>query len=552
MKLDEKQLHNVLVKGNYVTEEDFDKAVAFAKKHRVAASEYFLTEGLLTKDLLGQALAESYQVPYADLNSYQPTKEWVQRIPEPVARAYHAIAFTESADTIVITTDNPQNAQLTAELAKIFPGKKLQLAYSLTEDIEAGFVHYRKPLETRFAKIIKEDVRVAPNLIVEIFEDALTVNASDIHFEPTAKDILVRFRVDGVLYDAGRFPKSFYENILNRVKVQAYLRIDEHFAAQDGSMRYERSSGRVDMRVSVVPTIDGEKIVIRVLAHYVRSYTLGDIGLSSSDRKNIEAASKKPFGMILVTGPTGSGKTTTLYTLVKLLNDPEVNITTVEDPVEYKIEGVNQIQVNVQTNLTFAKGLRSIIRQDPDIILVGEIRDEETAGIAVNAALTGHLLLSTFHANDAASAIPRLLDMNIEPFLLASTLDLIVAQRLVRHICDQCRYSYTATPRELVKYGNDVAQFFTEKSLTLYRGKGCSSCNNIGYKGRTAVFELIRNTQALQALILTNPSSQQIWRLARNEGARSMFEDGVDKVKAGLTTIDELLRVVAPPSNGNA
>lgn len=382
----------------------------------------------------------------------------------------------------------------------------------------------------------------------EIFEDALVYRASDIHFEPQHKDIIVRFRVDGVLHEAGRIPKEYYENILNRIKVKSGLRIDEHFVAQDGSLRHEKDGMMIDMRTSVVPTIEGEKVVLRVLAAYVQEFTLGNLGLSQLHQQLLKASAEKPFGMILVAGPTGSGKTTTLYALVKLVDSPDVNITTIEDPVEYKVQGVNQIQVNLQTNLTFAKGLRSIVRQDPDIILVGEIRDNETAEISVNAALTGHLLYSTFHANDAATAIPRLLNMDIEPFLLASTLEVIVAQRLVRKICDNCRYSVTKKSGDFdTAQLKSAAPYFPDKSITLYQGKGCEACGQTGYKGRTAIFEFIHITTEMQNLILRSPSTQEIWQLARKEGSQSLFEDGVFKVKTGITTLEELLRVAEPP-----
>ncbi len=428
----------------------------------------------------------------------------------------------------------------------IFAGKEIKTAYSLPEDIDAVFIHYNKPLETRFAQIIKEKKRVAPEIIEEIFEDALTFKASDIHFEPQEKEVVVRFRVDGVLQEAGRIPKEYYESIINRVKVQAKLRIDEHAAAQDGSIRYRTDKVKVDLRISIIPTLDGEKIVIRILAEYIKDITLADLGLSAKHRQMIEDASKKPFGMILVTGPTGSGKTTTLYSVLKRLNKPDVNITTIEDPVEYKVPGINQIQVNTRTELTFAKGLRSIVRQDPDIILVGEIRDEETAEITVNAALTGHLLLSTFHANDAATAIPRLLDMSIEPFLLASTLEIIIAQRLVRKICDKCRYSVSVSQNKIKEISKDLDQYFPDDKTNLYIGKGCPTCGHTGYHGRTAIFELITITPEMEELILTSPSKQQIWKLAKEQGAISLFDDGVQKVKNGVTTLEELTRIAEP------
>ena len=531
-------IKDILLKGNYVSAQDIQKARDWAKINKSSVEEYLLTQGLITKDLLGQAVAEFYNIPYADLNTKVPSREQVLKIPQDLATVYRVILFSENDTDVTITTDNPLRAKpLQSQLQIRFPKKKISLAYSVSEDIDACFIHYRKPLKTRFSEIVASQTRVAPEIIDEIVADALAFKASDIHFEPQEKEVVVRFRVDGVLHEAGRFAKEVYENILNRIKVQAHMRIDEHFSAQDGAIRFVKEKGTVDMRVSVIPTLDGEKVAIRLLAEYVKGFTFADLGVSEKDQAAFLRAAKKPFGMILVTGPTGSGKTTTLYALLKMLNDPTVNITTIEDPVEYKILGVNSIQVNPQTNLTFAKGLRSIVRQDPDIVLVGEIRDLETAEIAVNAALTGRLLFSTFHANDAATSIPRLLDMGVEPFLMASTLELVIAQRLVRKICDQCRVSFTSNDK----------RFFPKTSSTLYQGKGCKNCGNTGYKGRTAIFEFIEIDDALEDLILKHPSSKEIWELAQKNGAHSLFEDGLEKVKNGITTIDELLRVAQPP-----
>lgn len=552
MKFDDKTIREILIKGNYVTEEDVKKSEDLGKSHHASFIEYLLQENLITKDLLGQAIAESFNVPYADLNSTIPAPEQVHKIPEEIAKKYRAVIFAEEKDKVVITTDDPKNKNLLPELEKLLTGKKISIAYSLSEDIDAVFVYYQKPLETRFSVIIEKKERVAPELLEEIFDDAIVFHSSDIHFEPFLKDVLVRFRVDGVLHEAGRIPKEYYENILNRIKVQSGMRIDEHFAAQDGSLRYIKDNVTVDMRTSVVPTVEGEKVVLRVLSAYVQGFSLGDLGLSPAHQELLAQAAGKPFGMILVAGPTGSGKTTTLYALLKIVNSPDVNITTIEDPVEYKMIGVNQIQVNPQTNLTFAKGLRSIVRQDPDIILVGEIRDNETAEIAVNAALTGHLLYSTFHANDAATAIPRLLDMGIEPFLLASTLEVIVAQRLVRKICDHCRYGVTKSSREFDTLQPKAAlSYLKGKSITLYKGKKCEACGHTGYKGRTAIFEFIRITPEMQNLILRSPSTREIWELARKEGSKSLFEDGIEKVKTGMTTLEELLRVAEPPAKNS-
>lgn len=549
MNISDEKLKELLLGQSYVTVADIEKAEQFSKAHHTSILEYFLTEGIINMELLGQAFAESFGLPYTDLRNHKLSAAQVLKIPSGIARQYRAVFLTENENKITIATDNPARQDLLLTLQTLFPDKEIIITYSLSEDIDAAFLFYRQPLATRFSEIIKLQQHVAPEIIEEIFEDALAYHASDIHFEPQEKEVLIRFRVDGVLQEAGKILKEYYENIVNRIKVQSKLRIDEHFGAQDGAMRYTKVNGEViDFRVSIVPTLDGEKVVIRLLSEYIRNFTLGDLGLSFEHQKLLEEASKKPFGMIMVTGPTGSGKTTTLYALLKLLNEPDTNITTIEDPVEYKLIGVNQIQVNTNTKLSFANGLRSIVRQDPDIILVGEIRDKETAEIAVNAALTGHLLLSTFHANDAATGIPRLLDMGVEPFLLASTLEMIIAQRLVRKICTECRIGYNSTRTDIEKIAKNVAHYFPENSFTSYLGKGCPGCSQTAYRGRTAIFEFIPVTPALKELLLKNPSTQEIWQIARKEGARTLFEDGIEKVKNGVTTIDELLRIALPPN----
>jgi type IV pilus assembly protein PilB len=548
MRFDDKTIKEILLNENYITEEDAKNALDFAKIHNTSFVQYLLQENLITKDLLAQATAELFQVPYADLNSTFPSREQVQKIPEETAKTYRVVVFSEEKNKVVVTTDNPQDKHLVPVLEKIFVGKKISIAYSLSEDIDASFVHYQKPLETRFSKIIESKGRIAPELLEEIFDDALVFHASDIHFEPRPKEALVRFRIDGVLQEAGKIPEEYYENILNRIKVQSGMRIDEHFAAQDGSLRYEKDGTVTDLRASIVPTVEGEKVVLRVLSAYTQGFSLSDLGLTSAHQEFLAQAAAKPFGMILVAGPSGSGKTTTLYALLKQVNNPNVNITTIEDPVEYKVIGVNQIQTNVQTDITFAKGLRSIVRQDPDIILVGEIRDDETAEVAVNAALTGQLLYSTFHANDSATAIPRLLEMGIEPFLLASTLEVVIAQRLVRKICEQCKHSVVKSAKDFETPQLKAAlPYFEGDSITLYEGKKCEACGYTGYKGRTAIFEFIPITPAVQDLILHSPGTQEIWAQARKEGSKTLFEDGILKVKAGVTTLEELLRVAEPP-----
>jgi type IV pilus assembly protein PilB len=545
------KIKQTLLKENYISEED-SKAAEAEAKDSAGYVDYLIRQELLSRKLLGQALAEGYAMPFADLEVNPITKEQVNLIPEEQARAMHVV-FVKSSDQIVaLATDNPARVDLRA-LSKYFPDKKIRLAYTLPEYIEQSFTLYEQPLETRFSQIISQGRRIAPEIVDEIIKDALAYRASDIHFEPQADTVIVRFRVDGNLRQAGLLQKEYYENVLNRVKVESGMRIDEHLTAQDGSIQRKTDTISADIRVSLIPTVEGEKVVMRVLGSYVEGFSLSGIGLSEANRELIETYARKPFGMILTVGPTGSGKTTTLYALLKMLNRPNVNVTTIEDPVEYKMEGANQIQVREASGMTFAKGLRAIVRQDPDIILVGEVRDQETAEISVNAALTGHLLLSTFHANDAATAIPRLIDMGIEPFLLASTLEVIIAQRLVRQICPHCRYSLPAEEaiKKLPAHQSEVSNYFA-KGTNVYAGKGCNACGGTGYNGRTALYEIIGVTSEMQELIIKNPANREIEKLARAQGSQPMFEDGVTKVKSGLTTISEVLRVVEPPTGKKA
>jgi type IV pilus assembly protein PilB len=541
------KLKALLLKENYISAEDSATAEKVAQDS-AGYIDYLIRNEVLSKTLLGQALAEGYKLPFLDLAANALAKEQVALIPEETARTLRLVIAKQDAAGVTVATDQPENLS-SAKLVPLFPGKKISLSYTLPEYINQAFELYAQPLATRFSKILKESQRVAPEIVDEIIKDALNFKASDIHFEPAAGTVSVRFRVDGTLREAGQIPKENYENVLNRIKVESGMRIDEHLTAQDGAMQRKTDDWRVDLRVSLIPTVEGEKIVMRVLGSYVSGFTFEDVGLSEAHRRVVERSIAKPFGMILTTGPTGSGKTTTLYSLLKMLNKPDVNITTIEDPVEYKMAGTNQIQVHEASNMTFAKGLRAIVRQDPDIILVGEIRDRETAEISVNAALTGHLLLSTFHANDASTAIPRLVDMGIEPFLLSSTLEIIIAQRLVRKICSHCRYSLPVGEAitKLPVSGASLKQYFKSDD-NVYAGKGCNVCSGSGYQGRSPLFEIIEITPEMQELMLHSPSTPQIEGLARKQGSKPMFDDGIEKVKQGVTTLFELLRVVPPPT----
>lgn len=536
-------LRALLLSENYLTNVDMQKAEEYSQKNNVSLIDALLQNGLLTRDLLGSAIAEYFRVGYIDLQEETPPSKTVQEIPESIAKQFLIVLVRSTPTDALITCANPSMAGLGETLRQLFPGRNVKLAFSFADDITAQFASYRKELQTRFSEIINAQQRVAPEIIQQIIADGLSLHASDIHFEPQDGETVVRFRIDGVLQEAGRLPKETYENIVNRIKVQAHLRIDEHFTSQDGAIRFSFEKIYADMRVSIVPTLDGEKIVIRVLSEYVKNLSFHDLGLSKHDEELLSAASHKPFGMIVIAGPTGSGKSTTLYAMLKMLNKPTVNITTIEDPVEYKIKGINQIQVNNATNLTFAKGLKTIVRQDPDIILVGEVRDLETTEIAVNASLTGHLLFTTFHANDAATAIPRLLDMGVEPFLLSSTLELLVAQRLVRRLCTSCRFSKEVTVSQLGPHSQLLARYFTSPVIRVYEAKGCAVCNYTGFKGRIAIYEMIQITSQMQDLIVQKPKTADIWALARQQGSRSLFEDGLLKVSSGVTSLSELLRI---------
>jgi type IV pilus assembly protein PilB len=383
--------------------------------------------------------------------------------------------------------------------------------------------------------------------LVDLFiEAAMIAGASDIHIQPEAKGVRVRFRVDGILRDlfpTDKISSEINHEIISRIKVISGLRTDEHLAPQDGRFKSRIDNLEdVDVRVSIVPTYYGENAVLRVLAA-TQTFELADLGFSEAGLKKIERSIQKPYGMILANGPTGSGKTTTLYTILKKLNKAEVSIITIEDPIEYSLEGTTQIQVNTQTGLTFANGLRSILRQDPNTVMVGEIRDEETAGIAVNAALTGHLVLSTLHTNDAATTFPRLIDMGVPPFLVASTVNIAMGQRLVRQICPKCKIERTLTGEER-KSLKELIAALTEEDKVFYIGKGCSNCGNTGYLGRIGIREVLEVNKEIQELIMKRATAAEIKDAAVRNGMVTMLEDGYDKAKQGITTLEEVLRII--------
>ncbi len=402
------------------------------------------------------------------------------------------------------------------------------------DDFEASIKH----------ELDKGDSMSIINLVDSIIKHASVVKASDIHIDPLEKELQIRFRIDGILEDYHSLPKSIHGEIISRIKVLALLRTDEHSSAQDGRFQIVLDRGHnIDVRVSVVPTYHGENAVLRLLSENGDPFTLESLGFTGSDQDKITKAIKQTTGMILVTGPTGSGKTTTLYTLLKMLNSKERSIVTIEDPIEYAVAGIEQIQVNEHSGLNFANGLRSILRQDPDIIMVGEIRDTKTASIAVNTALTGHLLLSTLHTNDASTTLPRLLDMKIEPFLVSSTINIAIGQRLVRKICEHCKTDKNIGVEEYTRLTEAIPAEILGNNEKFFYGKGCKNCNQTGYRGRIVVAEVLVADEEIRMAIVRKASAEEIKNIAIKNGMTTMLSDGFQKATLGLTTLEELLRV---------
>lgn len=392
-----------------------------------------------------------------------------------------------------------------------------------------------------------DEIKDISEFLQEIVSKAVDERASDIHIEPREERIIVRFRIDGILREIYSLNKALESIILFKIKISGRLPTDEHFAPLDGRIAFIVNEKKVDTRISILPSTKGEKVVIRLLTSEGKSYSLEDLGITGKFLEVVKRSYSKPYGMILAVGPTGSGKTTTLYSILKILNTKEVNITTVEDPVEYDLEGVNHVQINNKADLTFANGLRAILRQDPNVIMIGEIRDSETAKIAINAAMTGHVVLSTLHTNDSVTTIPRLIDMGIEKFLVASTLNVIIAQRLARRLCDKCKTKSKLTPEEfqdLKEMRPDLAGLLKAED-EVYREKGCDECHGSGFRGRIGLYEILEVKENIRKLIGTSTSTDEIFHESRNNGLVLIVEDGVQKVKEGITSISELLRVTA-------
>ncbi|XKT75404.1 MAG: GspE/PulE family protein [Patescibacteria group bacterium UBA2103] len=537
------EAQSIFVNGGYVSPENF----ALVEKEADVVGA-LVRKNILTPDLVGQAIAEHAAVNYADINSNGVAHGWHEKISEEDARVYRFVIFSVAPKKrhVIAATDTLKNrTEIVTSVKKGYPGHTIEVAYGLTSDIDNAFKVYQKPLQSRLKEILSQESKRVSTSLDEILKEALDRNVSDIHFEPRKEKVSIRFRIDGVLSIVGEVSDEYYKSMVNRIKILAGLRIDEHTKTQDGSIRTADAAGDpVDLRVSVAPTISGEKVVIRVLSKYTERSYLEDLGFTEKQAAVIMAAAENPLGFIVVSGPTGSGKTTTLHTLLSAIASPEINITTIEDPVEYRLKDANQIQVNEAQGITFAKGLRSIVRQDPDVILVGEVRDIETAEISINAALTGHRVFTTFHASSASITIPRLLDMGVEEFLLSSTLSVVVGQRLVRKLCSECRFSYQVPLKDIpIEKPN---RFFFAKQ-TLYDAKGCAACGGTGYRGRIAVAEVLQVSDGLRNLILQKADAGALESQAIQDGMDTMFISGIEKVKRGETSLAELLRVVTPP-----
>ncbi|HSX33386.1 MAG TPA: ATPase, T2SS/T4P/T4SS family [Candidatus Saccharimonadales bacterium] len=554
------ELVDILTELKYLPAARLQAAEAQAQTEKTSLREVLVQHDYLSDDELGKVLAYHYQLPYVSLSNVAIADDLLRLLPKTVAERYRTIPYELSADGLHIATSRPDAADLFDMLAKKAGTGQCHVSYATEAGISAALHLYKQKLQTVFEELLARGGAGTQvnDIITMLFEYAYDAHASDLHVEPQEDHTVVRFRIDGVLHDQVTFPKSVHEQIVNRLKVMGRLRTDEHLRAQDGRLRVTvNGAEELSVRISIVPTITGEKVVMRLLAKHMRQYSLTDLGMNPADLDKLQHGFSRPYGMILSTGPTGSGKTTTIYAILKILNTRNRNIATIEDPIEYLLSGVNQIQANTKTDLTFSSGLRSLLRQDPDVLFVGEIRDEETADIAVNAAMTGHLVLSTMHTNDAITTLPRLVDMQIEPFLAASTVSLIVGQRLVRQICEHCKVSVelTHTPKGWAGDSTEsgllssfdaqaVAKHFGKKSsVRVYRGKGCGACHDTGYQGRFGIFELLEITPKLAQLIGAKADSDTLQAQAIKDGMITMTEDGLQKVVAGKTTLSEVLRV---------
>lgn len=541
--------------------------------------DFLVDKKAVTEDQLLKVKSEEFGVEIVDLHDKQITEALLNYVPEPIARRHQVISFAKNKNELSLAMVDPTDLQ-TKEFIKKKTGLDIKVFLIGKSSLDFGLSKYHNNLEGEIKHMVDEGKRnpekaLEPGqlgddlkrqaeeipivrVVDTLLEYAVIEKASDIHIEPQENSVVVRYRIDGVLHDVMTLPKAIQAALVARIKVLANLKIDEHRMPQDGRYKIEKDGYRFSLRISTIPIFDGEKVVMRLLDESSRALSLEALGFLPSQLDIVNRNIHKPHGMMLITGPTGSGKSTSLYAILTILNTKQVNISTIEDPVEYRIAGANQMQVNPKIGLTFAMGLRALLRQDPNIIMIGEIRDQETAEEAMHAAMTGHIVLSTLHTNSASAAPPRLIDIGIEPYLIASTLNAIMAQRLVRMICPDCK---TEKPidadiaKSLKKQFNLDALMDVLKELELtngaksfedlkfYHGEGCEKCSKTGYKGRIGVHEIMENTPQIEDLIVKRATSQDIEKTAVEQGMITMWQDGFIKAVAGQTTIEEILRV---------
>ncbi len=581
MKTDYRELKRFIVDSNIITEEQFNKALQKSVETDQKIEDVLVSEGLINKIDMSKIKALVLKTPFIDLRRKIVPPEILKIIPEPIARNNSVVAYRKTGKNLEVAMLNPEDLR-TIEFIKKKTNLKIIPLLTTPDGIKNILRQYQKTLKAEFGDIISEDDNKKIKSIIEktgtereedlkkiaeelpvirivdtLIKHAIIQGASDIHIEPEEKEVTVRYRIDGILRDAMTLPVSVAPGIVARIKILSNLRLDERRLPQDGRFKVETEDYKYSVRVSILPVYDGEKVVMRLLAENTKIFSLESLGFYGENLEKINNNLKKSIGMILVTGPTGSGKTTTLYTVLDILNVPGVNISTIEDPIEYKMPRVNQTQVNSKVGLTFASGFRALVRQDPDIVMVGEIRDGETAKLAINAALTGHLVLSTLHTTNASGTIPRLIDMGTEPFLIASTINIIIAQRLVRKIHGEgAEYNLSEDEiKNLKKYCNTeeilrvlkeekvVSEEKTFKDITFYRPISSEKSFD-GYKGRVGIYEVLNVTEGIKELIMKNANSDQIQLQARKEGMRTMLEDGFIKACKGITSIEEVLRVI--------
>ncbi len=603
MRIADKLVEGLLEKSGKVSSEQLNALHEQENAEKRALQDLVISNNILSEKELTRMYAETIDVPYVEINPAEIKRDLLKLLPERIARQYNAIVFDVDEDGMkYVAMADPDDVQALNFLQKQL-GSKIRIMVAPESQINAALETYRGNIAGELTKVISSDEIAAEedsdNETVdesELSEDspiAQTVNliieygikaaASDIHIEPRDKYVIVRYRIDGILREANKLPKKVLAALVSRIKILADLKIDEHRAPQDGRFKFAIGSQMYALRVSTLPIVDGEKVVMRILNESVKAATFEELGFWGDALKALQQAIVQPHGMILVTGPTGSGKSTTLFSVLSMLNSPSVNISTIEDPVEYRIPGVNQTQVNPIAGMSFANGLRSLLRQDPNIIMVGEIRDTETADLAIQAALTGHLVFSTLHTSDAATSLPRLLDMGVEPFLIASIVRAVIAQRLVRKLCPECREAYQPDNGIIERirnaFGMDSNEFSkihdlesqaqkdgvgleddgkgknsindlssSDRTITrLWRAheEGCNYCNHTGYKGRIGIYEVMDNTPSIQKSIVNNTTSESLEGLAISNGMVTMRSDGLVKCLRGQTTLEEVMRVTS-------